>query len=131
MSNRRNLTKKRNATSLGKKYRDMESKKKRGKGKGGKEEESKTHEGDSKKVKVCSIENCSEESERSLSMDKYDKTLRALKWKVKDDKSRRLYVCKHHYKDLKKEYKKEHKYDAPQFGREVRKSPRTRKNPLR
>jgi hypothetical protein len=62
-----------------------------------------------KAKRVCSIEGCKNDVERSLPLEKYDSILKVASLKLKDTKSRRLFVCRDHYKILKKYTKKEEK----------------------
>ncbi|HMF33361.1 MAG TPA: hypothetical protein VKK79_18185 [Candidatus Lokiarchaeia archaeon] len=75
-----------------------------------KSQKNKATEGSEAKPKrVCSIEGCQNEVERSLPLEKYDSILKLANLKMKDTKSRRLFVCRDHYKVLKKYTKKEEK----------------------
>lgn len=65
--------------------------------------------------RVCSIEGCRGEVERSLSIEKYESILKQANLKMRESKIRRLYVCHDHYKLLKKYTKKETKAAHPKF----------------
>lgn len=115
-------------TSLSKKYRGKP--KRRGKSRGKQLTKKATRE---KKpdadAEPCIVQGCRKKAVRSLSRQKYERFLKRLNWSLKDDESRRLHVCKAHYKDLKKEYKKDYKIVGPKFaGGVAKKNPRGFKN---
>ncbi|MHA1732039.1 MAG: hypothetical protein ACTSU5_08840 [Promethearchaeota archaeon] len=132
MSYRRGLQKGGPTTSLSKKYRTGKKRSIPGKRGGTKVEGGEPGERGAagKKKHPCSIKGCKQPAERSLSKEKYEKIMKALDWKLKDDRSRRLYICRLHYKDLKKKYKRENKYSGSKFGPDLKKGALTRKNPL-
>ena len=66
---------------------------------------------------LCSIEGCSEESERSLSLEKASKSIKQANLTViSRPKQRRIQLCKKHYRAIKKHLKKERKLERDRWG---------------
>ena len=61
------------------------------------------------KGKVCSIENCENESVRSLSTEKAGEALNSAGLSYKVSRRNRIYLCTAHYKKIKKHLKKAQK----------------------
>lgn len=78
------------------------------------------------KKRQCSVKECSKEAVRSLSEDKWEGFLRLADLDYVENRQRKIYLCKKHYKKAKKVKKEEDKYnlkkgflqDARQSGRE-------------
>jgi len=62
-----------------------------------------------RKGKVCSVENCENESVRSLSIEKAGEALSSAGINYKVSRRNRIHLCKEHYKKIKKSLKKAQK----------------------
>jgi len=58
-------------------------------------------------TKICDISGCSKEAERSISLKKVKET----KLSVKPECTRSANLCKEHYREFKKETKKDRKFE--------------------
>jgi len=56
------------------------------------------------KGEVCSVEGCEEKAVRSVSREKIEES--KVGFKLKNPDSRRVYLCRKHYKEFKKAYRK-------------------------
>jgi hypothetical protein len=65
--------------------------------------------GKASKAKPCSVKECGEEAIRSLSENKWSKFVEKAKLKIDENKKHKIYLCKSHYKDVKKVRKSEEK----------------------
>ena len=65
--------------------------------------------GSTSKAKLCSVKECGEPAIRSLSENKWSKYVEKAKLKVNENKNRKIYLCKAHYKDANKVRKSEEK----------------------
>ncbi len=53
---------------------------------------------------ICSVEGCEEQAVRSVSREKIEES--KVGFKLKNPDARRVYLCKKHYKEFKKAYRK-------------------------
>ena len=53
---------------------------------------------------VCSVEGCNEPAVRSVSRRKIEES--GVGFKLKESKAKRIYLCRKHYKEFKKAYRK-------------------------
>jgi len=60
--------------------------------------------------KVCSVLGCKRKAERSLSENKWQQYVEGAKLKYEENRAKKIYLCKRHYKDAKKVRKKEDKF---------------------
>ncbi|MCL1904774.1 MAG: hypothetical protein FWG19_01450 [Methanomassiliicoccaceae archaeon] len=58
-------------------------------------------------TKTCDVSGCSKEAERSISL----KQVKASKLSLKPECTRSAHLCKDHYREFKKETKKDRKLD--------------------
>ena len=63
------------------------------------------------KKRSCSIIDCEKEAVRSLSEDKWEGYLKKAGLNYKENRRRKIYLCKDHYRESKKLRKKEEKYN--------------------
>lgn len=56
------------------------------------------------KGQVCSVESCDKPAVRSISREKVEES--KVGFKLKNSSSRRVYLCREHYKEFKKAYRK-------------------------
>lgn len=61
------------------------------------------------KNKKCSVKECSEQAIRSLNEKKWGKYVEKADLKIIESKNRKIYLCKAHYKEVKKVRKSEEK----------------------
>jgi 6-phosphofructokinase len=72
------------------------------------------------KTTICSVENCENESVRSLSKDRITDVSEKLGFNLvtaRSDRVKRAHLCKEHYKQIKKSLKKKDKYERMRYGR--------------
>ncbi|TXT58357.1 MAG: hypothetical protein BAJALOKI2v1_390031 [Promethearchaeota archaeon] len=62
------------------------------------------------KRKSCSVIGCKRSAERSLSENKWQEFVEGAKLKYQENRAKKIYLCKRHYKDAKKVKKKESKF---------------------
>jgi hypothetical protein len=65
--------------------------------------------GPKSKVKLCSVMECGKPAIRSLSENKWSSYVESAQLKVNENKNRKIYLCKSHYKDVNKVRKSEEK----------------------
>ncbi len=66
--------------------------------------------------KTCSIVGCKNESKRSFATVRITESVAKTGLKVKDSRSRKVYLCSDHWKKVKKAYKKETKPERLRWG---------------
>lgn len=66
--------------------------------------------------KICSIVGCRKPSKRSMKRDRISESVTKSNLKVKDAKSRTVYLCADHWKTVKKVFKKETKPERLRWG---------------
>jgi hypothetical protein len=64
----------------------------------------------------CSVEGCSNKAVRSFSARKGREAMLAVGARIKDERSRRIYLCQKHYKAYKKQTKQDKKVDKWRYG---------------
>jgi hypothetical protein len=62
------------------------------------------------KKRSCSIIDCEEEAVRSLSEDKWEGYLKKAGLNYKENRRRKIYLCKDHYRESKRLRKKDESY---------------------
>jgi hypothetical protein len=62
------------------------------------------------KKRTCSIIQCDKEAVRSLSEDKWEGYLKKAGLNYRENRKRKIYLCKNHYRESKKLRKEEEKY---------------------
>ncbi|MBY9008020.1 MAG: hypothetical protein KGD63_14860 [Candidatus Lokiarchaeota archaeon] len=62
------------------------------------------------KNKSCTIGGCKKLAIRSLSESKWKDYLKKASLKYVENRAKKIYLCKEHYKDVKKEKQKDEKY---------------------
>lgn len=62
------------------------------------------------KNKVCSIGGCKNTAVRSLSENNWKDYTEKAKLKIIENRAKKIYLCKEHYKEAKKEKQKDDKY---------------------
>ncbi len=66
--------------------------------------------------KICSIAGCNEEAMKSMSSQRIGPSVASCGLKVKDSRKRKTYLCKEHWKQVKKAYKKDTKGERMRWG---------------
>ena len=68
--------------------------------------------GTKKRSEICSLKNCSSAAKQHIAKINYEKFSEQLKWELKTSarKTKKIGLCKDHYKVYKKLQKKEEKY---------------------
>jgi len=69
-----------------------------------------------KKGVICSINECKEKSERSLSILKAQNAVQKARLTTKPGTSRRLFLCDKHYKQIKKHLKQSNQIERMRLG---------------
>ena len=66
--------------------------------------------------KICSIVGCRKPSKRSMKRDRIAESVTKSNLKVKDARSRTIYLCADHWKTVKKVFKKDTKGERLRWG---------------
>lgn len=69
-----------------------------------------------KKGVNCSVVGCNDRATQSISIDKVQEAAQAMRLKLNTEKSRRVYLCEKHYKEVKKHLKKTKKLEKWKHG---------------